>query len=91
MYNHAREITMDGIPVRADPSLSREQINKLVYEVVQSWTWEGKTLGRIELIRDGQWVHICSYEQPFTQLVPIKITSKECNNHATFLLDKESI
>ncbi len=73
MYNHLQRVTIQGIPVETDPSLSREQINKLVCEVVQSWTWEGRQLGRIELIRDGHLVHVCSYEQPSIQIVPCEI------------------
>ncbi|MBP2661332.1 MAG: hypothetical protein H6Q69_4364 [Firmicutes bacterium] len=45
-----------GIPVESDPSLSTEEINKLVCEVIQSWTWEGRKLGKVEIIRDGQWI-----------------------------------
>lgn len=74
MYNQLRYMTIQGIAVAADPSLSCQQINKLVGEVVQSWAWEGRQLGRIELIRDGQWVHVCSYEQPFIQVIPCEIT-----------------
>lgn len=77
MYYDSREITIAGIPVRADPSLPPEEINQIVNEVIQTWTWEGRKLGKIELSCDGHWVHICSYEEPFTQLVPAKISVKE--------------
>lgn len=66
-----------GILVESDSSLSGEEINNLVYEVIQSWTWEGKKLGKIEIIRDGQWMQVRSYEQPFIQLVPMRATLKE--------------
>ncbi|WP_371371051.1 hypothetical protein [Sporomusa aerivorans] len=71
MAQLAQEITVSGIPVRADMSLSREEINKLVYEIIQDFAWEGRLLGRIELIRDKHRIHVCSYEPPITQLVPI--------------------
>lgn|GEM_PF-1064140 len=77
MAQLARERTIADTPVRADLSLSREEINKLVYEIIQDPAWEGRPLGRIEIIHDKQWIHIYSYEQPVTQLVPIKMTSKE--------------
>lgn len=77
MAQLAREITIADITVRADISFSLEEINKLVYEIIQDSAWEGRTLGRIELIRDKQWIHVCSYEQPVTQLVALKMTSKE--------------
>ena len=66
-----------GIPVESDPSLSTEEINKLVCEVIQSWTWEGRKLGKVEIIRDGQWMQVHSYEQPSIQLVPMRATLQE--------------
>lgn len=77
MYCHLNDLTIAGIPVGADPSLSLEEIKQLVYDIVQAWAWEGRQLGKVELIRAGQWVHICSYEKPVTQLVPVKLPAKE--------------
>lgn len=77
MYHPVQEITIAGIPVRADPSLSPKEIRRIVAEVLQAWTWEGRNLGKIELIRAGHWVHICSYEQPYVQLIPCPKTDKE--------------
>jgi len=76
MYSQLRYLTIQGIAVAADASLSCHQINKFVGEVVQSWAWEGRQLGRIELIRDGQRIHVCSYEQPSIQVVSCEITKK---------------
>jgi hypothetical protein len=59
-----------GIPVVADPALSWEKINKIVAELVQTWAWEGRQLGKIELISDGQLVHVYSYEKPSIQFFP---------------------
>lgn len=59
-----------GIPVMADPALSVEKINRIVAELVQTWTWEGKQLGKIELICDGQLVHVYSYEKPSIRSFP---------------------
>ena len=61
-----------GIPVVADPVLSRKEINKLVSDIIQTWAWEGRQLGKIELISDGQLIHICSYEKPLIKLVPLR-------------------
>ena len=66
-----------GIPVVADPTLSREEINRIVYELVQTWAWDGRQLGKIELIRNGQLIHICSYEKPSIKLVPLKNSKSE--------------
>ncbi|SDN02470.1 hypothetical protein SAMN04488502_110109 [Dendrosporobacter quercicolus] len=77
MCTHLQELTIEGIPIRADPSLSPQEVRQTVYEILQDWTWEGRHLGKIELIRNGQWVHICSYEKPITQLIPAKYLVKE--------------
>ncbi len=66
-----------GIPVESDPSLSPEEIHKLVCEVIQTWIWEGRKLGKVEIIRDGQWMQVYSYEQPFIKKVPIRAALQE--------------
>lgn len=60
-----------GIPVTADPALSREETDKIISGLIQDWAWEGKQLGKVELIRDGSWIRICSYEQPSILNVPL--------------------
>lgn len=57
-----------GIPVVADPTLSQKKTNRIVAEVIRSWNWEGRQIGKIELICDGKWVHVCSYEKPSIQI-----------------------
>lgn len=69
--------TVQGIPVVADPSLSWQEVKEIADELIQTWLWEGKQLGRIELISDGQWVHVCSYEKPSVRLVSLKNYNKE--------------
>jgi hypothetical protein len=64
------DLIIHGIPIVADPALPWEKINKLVAEVIQSWVWEGRQIGRIELISDGQLIHVCSYEKPSVQIFP---------------------
>jgi hypothetical protein len=51
-----------GIPVTTD--LTLKETRRIVRELVQDWAWEGRQLGKVELIRDGQFVHVCSYEKP---------------------------
>ena len=63
---------IQGIPVMVDPTLSWEEINKIVTEIIQDWAWEGRNLGKIELLSDGQLIHICSYEKPSIKLIPLK-------------------
>ena len=61
---------IQGISVTADPTLTRAETNRIVSKLIKDWAWEGKILGKIELIRDGTWIRICSYEQPSIQIVP---------------------
>ncbi|MBP2627711.1 MAG: hypothetical protein H6Q68_2422 [Firmicutes bacterium] len=61
---------INGIPVTTDPALSQEETIRIVSKLIKDWSWEGKQLGKVELIRDGAWIHICSYEQPCIQIVP---------------------
>lgn len=62
---------IQGIPVVADSSLPREKVKQLVYDLIQTWKWEGKELGKIELIGDGQLIHVISYEKPVVKTVPL--------------------
>ncbi|MDF2524404.1 MAG: hypothetical protein K0R31_2045 [Clostridiales bacterium] len=66
-----------GIPVLADSTLSREKINKLVSDLVQTWKWEGRQLGKIELINDGKMIHVYSYEKPSIKFVPLRNNTNE--------------
>lgn len=61
------------IPVVWDPSLSWEEINNLAHEIIQAWAWEGRTLGRIECLHDGQLIHIHVFEKPFITTTARKI------------------
>jgi len=61
---------IQGISVTTDPTLTQEETIKIVSKLIKDWTWEGKKIGKVELIRDGEWIHICSYEQPSIQIVP---------------------
>lgn len=66
-----------GVPVLADTALSWEQTNKIVTDLVQLWAWEGRQLGKIELICDKQWVHVCTYEKPSIRLIPLENKKSE--------------
>ncbi len=70
-------IIIQGVPVLADPALSPEAIRKIVMELIQSWAWEGRPLGKIELICDKTWIHIVTYEQPSNQVIPWKNCTDE--------------
>lgn len=66
-----------GIPVMADPALPKEEINELISDLIQTWAWEGRQLGKVELVSDGQLIHVCSYEKPSIQYVPLKRNKSE--------------
>jgi hypothetical protein len=63
---------IQGVPVLADPALSEETIQRIATDLIQSWAWEGRQLGKIELICDKNWVHACTYEKASSKLIPWK-------------------
>ncbi|HWR43710.1 hypothetical protein [Sporomusa sp.] len=71
---------VQGIPVAADSSLSQDQISQLVSELKQTWTWEGRQVGRIELICAGQMIHLLAYEKPVFQCIPLKYNESKGAN-----------
>lgn len=60
------------IPIAFDPSLSWEEIREIAEELIHTWNWEGRKLGRIDFSRDGPWIRVYSYETPFLSLFPTK-------------------
>ncbi|SDF52996.1 hypothetical protein [Sporomusa acidovorans] len=62
---------IQGIPVATDPSLLPEQINLIIAELKQDWAWEGRQVGRVEVVCSGQMIHIVSYEKPVFQCIPL--------------------
>lgn len=66
-----------GIPVMADPALPKEEINELISDLIQTWAWEGRQPGKVELVSDGQLIHVCSYEKPSIWSVPLKSNKNE--------------
>lgn len=62
---------IQGIPVHADPALSSEDMNKISMDLIRSWAWEGRPLGRIELIYDKKQIHIVTYEKPSSKVIPL--------------------
>lgn len=62
---------IQGISVEADPTLSQEQISQLISELKHTWTWEGRQIGRVEIIRDGQTLNLLTYEKPVLKSVSL--------------------
>ena len=61
--------TIQDIPVEADQTLSETEVNALVHEVILSWKWEGRCLGRIELAHQADVVCVYAYEKPQMEFV----------------------
>ncbi|WP_378956310.1 hypothetical protein [Pelosinus sp. sgz500959] len=61
--------TIYGVQVTADLELSYFEMEKIVKNLVEDWDWEGRQLGKVELISDGQFVHVCAYEKPIVKVV----------------------
>jgi hypothetical protein len=68
---------VQGIPVVADSLLSQQQIFQLVAELKQTWTWEGRQVGRIEIQCADQMIHLLAYEQPVLQCIPLNFSESE--------------
>lgn len=66
-------VFIHGIPITFDPSLSWEEVSQIAEELVHTWSWEGRKLGKIEFTRDGPWIRVCSYEAPLVHLFPAKL------------------
>ena len=60
---------IQGVPVLADSTLPSDEIYKIAVELIHIWAWEGKPLGKIELICDGNWIHACTYEKPSIKMI----------------------
>ena len=63
---------IQGVSVAADYTIPQNKIKGLVCEIIKTWQWEGKELGRIELIRCGQMINVVTFEKPVSQVVPIE-------------------
>jgi hypothetical protein len=73
-----------GIPIVADQSISWEDIIGSVYDIIQTWAWEGRGLGKIECVREGKLIHIRAFETPTTTTIPVvaergAVSCNRCN------------
>lgn len=71
---------VQGIPVATDSLLSQQQIHQLVSELKQTWTWEGRKIGRIEMRCAGRMIHLLVYENPVLQCIPLNLSESEGKN-----------
>lgn len=66
-----------GVPIMTAPALPKEEINEIISDLIQTWAWEGRQPGKVELVSDGQLITICSYEKPSIRSVPLKSNKRE--------------
>lgn len=79
---------LPNIPITFGSDLSREEISKIAEELVETWNWEGRQLGRIDFIRDGPRIRVYLYPPPCLQLIPLK-SNATSGNGASY--DKEQL
>ncbi|VBB06146.1 Hypothetical protein LUCI_1361 [Lucifera butyrica] len=60
--------TIYGIPVAADLELPYSEKEKIVKELMTEWAWNGRQLGKVEIISDEQFIHVCAYEKPIVKV-----------------------
>lgn len=77
MQNNICNLMIDSIPIVASSSLTNEKITMLFHEIIQSWDWDGKQLGRVEFIQEGHLIRACSYERPSISIIPLLDHIKE--------------
>ncbi|MBP2628709.1 MAG: hypothetical protein H6Q68_3420 [Firmicutes bacterium] len=63
---------IQGVPVFADSVLSKEKIQEIALDLIVTWTWEGRTIGKIELVCDEKGIHACMYEKACSKHIPWK-------------------
>lgn len=68
---------IQGVSVFADPALPRAATRAIALELIQTWNWEGRALGKIELIYGNDQIHVQAYEKPFSKVIPWKNRSQE--------------
>ncbi len=61
---------IQGIPVSVDSPLSQEQISQLVSEMRKAWSWEGRSIGKIEISSEDEQIQIYIYEPPSVKVIP---------------------
>jgi hypothetical protein len=67
---------IQGVSVFADPALSKKMIQAIALDLIATWRWEGRSIGKIELICEKKWIHACIYEKACNKRIPWK------NNHS---------
>ena len=59
------ETLWEDITVAADRRIARDTVVSLVADIRESWRWEGREVGRIELVQENdREIRVLTYERP---------------------------
>lgn len=64
--------SIQGVPVLADSALSKELIEEIALDLITAWRWEGRSIGKIEITCNENWIHACMYEIAGSKCIPWK-------------------
>lgn len=67
---------IQGVKIAADPALPPEKVYELAVDIIRTWQWEGRRLGRIELHMNGPIIRAFAFEKPFQLTIPAKAAVK---------------
>ncbi|HWR39571.1 MAG TPA: hypothetical protein VN611_08710 [Patescibacteria group bacterium] len=73
---------IEGIPVEADPQMSPKQLRQICRNIRRAWRWEGRSLGRMEIVRQEDAFFVRIYEAPVIRVYPSQnLEQKESVNN----------
>lgn len=63
-------LTIHGIAVQACGDFTADEVFQLLSDLIPAWTWEGKIVEKVDLVRKGTQVHVYAYEEVSHQIIP---------------------
>ncbi|WP_319402571.1 hypothetical protein [uncultured Anaeromusa sp.] len=66
------QLFLYGVWVSAASNFDEQEVEEITKQVVQERVWENRRLGRIELMKAGEMIRVCVYEEPVVQYIPMK-------------------
>ena len=64
---------IEGIPVESNVPLPPEQLLQICRDCTQSRSWEGRRIGRLEIVRQDDSFCVRIYDMPVLQYIPRQI------------------
>ncbi|WP_371378864.1 anaerobic ribonucleoside-triphosphate reductase [Sporomusa aerivorans] len=56
-------LTIDSVLVNTGGGITEDEIRQIVAEEIELWRAKGKTLGRVELMLDGEEIQVVAHER----------------------------